>query len=76
MPSFPAKIKILLILAKTSLKTETTPFPLFHMKIKFSLKYFVNDYLWKYFFASNSPQIPSNLICLTFLVTLNPFTQF
>ena len=41
-----------------------------------SLKYFVNDCLWKQFFASNSPQTPSNLISLTILVTVRPFTQF
>ena len=28
------------------------------------------------FFPSNSPQIPSNLIYLSILITLRPFTQF
>ena len=47
------------------------------MKTRVSLKYFVDDCLWKHFFASNSPQIPSNLISLvTILVALKPFTQF
>ena len=46
------------------------------MKTRVSLKYFVNDCLWKHFFASNSPQTPSNLIYLTILVTLRPFTHF
>ena len=46
------------------------------MKTSVSLKYFMNDRLWKHFFASNSPQFPSNLISLTSLVTLSPFTQF
>ena len=33
---------------------------LFHLKTGVSLKYFVNDCLWKPFFYSNSPQTPSN----------------
>ena len=40
------------------------------------LKYFVNDCLWKQYLAFNSPQTPSNLICLTIFVTLRPLTQF
>ena len=32
------------------------------MKTRVSLKYFVNDCLWKKFFASNLSQTPSNLI--------------
>ena len=47
---------------------------LFHTKT--SLKYFVNDCLWKPLFDSNSPQTPTNLIFLTILVTLRPFTLF
>ena len=39
------------------------------------LKYFVNDCLWKQYLAFNSPQNPSNLICLTIFVTLSPLTQ-
>ena len=31
--------------------------------------------LWKQFFASNSPQTPSNLISLTIVVTVRSFTQ-
>ena len=46
------------------------------MKTRVSLKYFVNDCLWKHCFASNSPQTPSNLISLIILVTLSSFTQF
>ena len=46
MHSLPAKMEILLILAKNSLKTENNFFhgALFHMKTTVSLKYFVNDY--------------------------------
>ena len=46
------------------------------MKTRVSLKYFVNDCLWKHSFASNWPQTPLNLISLRILVTLKPFTQF
>ena len=46
------------------------------MKTRVSLKYLVNDCLWKTFFDSNSPQAPSNLTPLTILVTLIPFTLF
>ena len=46
------------------------------MKTRVSLKYFVNDSLWKQFFASNLPQNPSNLISLPILLPLRPFTQF
>ena len=46
------------------------------MKTRVSLKYFVNNCLWKQISAFNSPQAPSNLISLTILVTLRPFTQF
>ena len=35
------------------------------MKTTIFLKYFMNDRLWKQFFASKSPQTPSNLPCLT-----------
>ena len=45
------------------------------METRISLKYFVNGSLWKDVFASNSPKTPSNLISLTILVTLRPFTQ-
>ena len=37
------------------------------MKTRVCLKYFVNDCLWKQFFATNSPQTPSNLILFTSL---------
>ena len=46
------------------------------MKTRVSLKYFVNDFLWKSFFDSNLPQTTSELICLTNLVTVRPFTCF
>ena len=46
------------------------------MKTRVTLKHVVNDCLWKQTFASNPPQTPSNLIYLTILVTLRPFTQF
>ena len=46
------------------------------MKTRVSLKYFVSFCLRKLFFDSNWPQIPSNLIALTFLVTLRPLTMF
>ena len=46
------------------------------MKTRVSLKYFVNDSLWKQFFASNLPQNPSNLISLPILLPLRPFTKF
>ena len=46
------------------------------MKTRVSLKYFVSDCIWNAFFDSNLPQTPSNLISLTILVTLRPFTLF
>ena len=46
---------------------------LFHIKTRVSVKYFVNDCLLKHFFASNSPQIPSNSTSLNpYLVTTFP----
>ena len=36
----------------------------------------VKDSLWNPSFYSNSSQTPSNLISLTILVTLRPFTLF
>ena len=38
------------------------------------LKYFFHDCIWKQSFASNLPQAPLNLICLTILVTLSTST--
>ena len=46
------------------------------MKTGVSLKYFVNDCIWKQFLGSKSPQTSSNLISFTILVTLKPSTQF
>ena len=78
MPSLPVKMKILLIIAKTleKQKLDFSRSALCRMKARVSLRHFVNDYLWKQFFASNSSQTPSDLISLTILVTLRPFTQF
>ena len=68
MPSLPAKMKILLIIAK-NLKKQTLNFSrsaLFRMKTRVSLKYFVNDCLWKPFFASILLQTPSNVFLENF----------
>ena len=46
------------------------------MKTRVCLKYLVDDCLWKQLFASDLPQAPSILICLTILVTLSTLTQF
>ena len=46
------------------------------MKTIVNLKYFGNDCLWKYLFAFNSPQNPSNLIFFRILLTLKPFAEF
>ena len=46
------------------------------MKTRASLRYFVSYCLWKSFFDSSLPQTPSNLISLTFSVTLRPLTLF
>ena len=48
------------------------------MKTRVSLKYLVNDCLWRHFFPAHPPppQTPSFLISLTILITLRPFTQF
>ena len=46
------------------------------MKTGVCLRYFVNDFLWKQLFVSNSPQNPSNLNLFTIFVTLRPFTLF
>ena len=45
------------------------------MKTRASLKYFVNDCLWKQCFVSNSPHTPENFNSLAILVTLRPSTQ-
>ena len=57
MPSLSAKMKILLILAKIikKLKLIFSRNALFCVKTRASLKHFVDDYLWKQLFASNSP---------------------
>ena len=65
------------------LKTETEPPPPPrsappHTKTRDCPKYPVNDRLppRKHPPTSNSPQTPSNLICLTIFVILRPLTQF
>ena len=47
MPSLPAKMKILLLLAKAieKQKLNSSRSWLFHMKTRVSLKYLVNDYI-------------------------------
>ena len=67
MPSSAAKMKILLTLAKNSCKREInfSRSALFQMKIRISLKYFVNDCIWKHFFATNFSQTPTNIYFLT-----------
>ena len=62
VPSFPPRIKILLILAKTIEKPKLnfSRWALFHMKTRVSLKYFVNYCLWK-------------LETFCFLLILDPF---
>ena len=71
------KMKILLVLAKISWKQKLnfSRSALFNMKTRVSLRYFVNDCLWKHFLSSNSPQTPSNLIYFSILLTVRPFTQ-
>ena len=79
MYSLPAKIKILLILAKDLDKIEINLFwsiALFHLKNTVSLIYFVTDCLWKDMFDSNSPQTLSNLISVKHLIILWPFILF
>ena len=75
--NLPAKIKDLLIPAKTlqKWKLNFSLSALFYMKTTVSLKYFVNDCLWKHFLKSNSPQTHSISISLTILVTLRPLTR-
>ena len=46
------------------------------MKTRVSLKYVVNDCLWKQIFDFNFAQTLLTLTSLTILVTLRPFTQF
>ena len=48
----------------------------FRRKLEFVSKHFVNGCLCKQYFASNSPQIPSNLICLTIFVIVRHLAQF
>ena len=76
MSSVTAKMKMLLILAALEKqKLNFSRSTLFQVKIRVTLRYFVNDCLRKHFLASNSPQTPSNLISLTILVTRRLFKQ-
>ena len=75
MPSRPAEMEVLLTLAKNFWKTEIklSRSALFHMKTRVSVKYFVNDCLWKPLFDSYSLQTPSDLISLTVFVDSKAF---
>ena len=67
------------ILQQSTLKKQRFNFfrcALFHMETTVSLRYFVSYSLWKLYFDSKSPHTHSNLIALTFLVILWPFTLF
>ena len=70
--SLPPKTKILSIQVKNCSKIEIgfSCSALFHTSTKVCLIYFGQDCLWKKYFASNSPQSPSNLICFSMLVTI------
>ena len=46
------------------------------MKTRVCLKDFVNDCIWKQFFASDLPQTPLKMVCLTILGTLRSLTRF
>ena len=78
MPSVPATMKVLLILSENSSKIDIKLFPLCAIshETRAIVKYFVSYCLCKSFFDCNSPQTTSNLITLTFLVTLRPFNCF
>ena len=70
-------MNVLLILARNSSKIEIKLFTrcaLFHMKTRVTVKYFGSYRLQNLYFDSKLPKIPSNLIGLTFLVTLRLFT--
>ena len=60
VPSLPAKMEILLILAKISSKAviKLSCGSHFRMKTRVTLNYFVSDCCWKHFFACNLPQFP------------------
>ena len=53
--------------SKNLLKTEIDFFRsgLFHIKNRVSLKYFINDGLWKQVLVFSSPETLSSLMCLT-----------
>ena len=61
------------------LENRNETFPLvryFHMETRVSLRYFVSYCLCKLFIDSEVPQTLSNVISLTILLTLSPFTLF
>ena len=80
MPSLPAEMKVLVLLmlaenvAKQKLNFSCGV--LFQVKTRVSLKYFVSYSPWTPFSDFNSVQTSSNLISLTFLITLRSFTLF
>ena len=49
---------------------------IFQLNLEFVSNTLFHDCFWKQYFAPNSPQASSNLICLIILVTLKPLTQF
>ena len=71
-PSFPNKKEIFLIPAKNFWKVKRM---LFLIKFRISLRHFMTECLWKAFCDSDSPKTFSNLISLTILLTLSPFTM-
>ena len=78
MPRLPVKTKVFLILAGNSWKTEIKLLPLCAISHENESYSEISCELLfpEIFFDSNSPQTPSNLISLTFLVTLGPFALF
>ena len=74
--SLPPEVKILSILAKNFEKKKLNFLRslLFHIRTWACLKYFVYSWLWKQFFASNSRQATSKLICYTICVIPRPYS--
>ena len=68
--SLPVKMEVLLIFLKIE-KLDFSHCVLFHMKPGVSLNDPMSYCLWIPLFFSNSPQNPSNLISLTFLVAVS-----
>ena len=74
MPSLTPKIENFVNTTKKLLENFSHSV-LFHMKTRVYLKHFIHGCLCKIIFASNSPQAPLNLICLTLLVTVMHLTE-